>query len=69
MSLFLTFGNDNYAYFDEKENKIIVGYDNKIGKISVPEDTKLTSICITENELCFIFKQHSLCQRKFVSKY
>lgn len=53
----LSICNDNYAYFDKEENKIIIGYDNKVATISVPEKMKLTALCITEDQFCCILDE------------
>lgn len=54
MNPLLSVCNDNYAYYDKEEHKILFGFDNKIGGISLPKGKKCTSLCITEDKLCFI---------------
>ena len=43
---------DNYAIYDEKENKIKFGYGDKgaVGSMLVPEGKKVTDLCITEHK-------------------
>ena len=46
---------DNYAFYDAKENKIKFGYGDRSGSTSsIPEGMKLTNLCITDDYLCFI---------------
>jgi hypothetical protein len=53
---------DNYAFYDAKENKIKFGYGDRSGSTSsIPEGMKLTNLCITDDYLCFILdKTHLL---------
>jgi hypothetical protein len=57
---------DNYAIYDEKENKIKFGYGDKgaVGSMLVPEGKKVTDLCITETYLSFILDRTQLVRGK-----
>uniref|UniRef100_A0A6C0KU14 Uncharacterized protein n=1 Tax=viral metagenome TaxID=1070528 RepID=A0A6C0KU14_9ZZZZ len=58
--MLLSICENNYAYYDRKENKICIGYDNKTASISVPKGKTINDICITEDYLCFILDKTHL---------
>lgn len=53
----LSIYGDNYAFFDEKSNKIKMRFDSKIASITIPEGRQLTFLKITDKKLMFILDQ------------